>query len=893
MSGDLGAGAREEELANASTAPPDRLLSARSGFASKGARPEDDGAAVAHVAVATVQDADVPSERSTPMEQTVVPVLGQFSDEAFERKRVKIDSARSTGSSVARHASEPHFNRRSLPGLMSLPDGSGTARSMSPSQEISADGLTPQYLDMRIAKIRGIVDWRINDMSRVMRQTEDAWTEQLENERKTRQDSVAAVRQLAETQKLILESGISHESSRVDSVVNSIASILSEIKALSEVAAQTGDEIQKHKDRMDSTVGTHQLDLLEKRLQCEIDVHKATLSQAVSKERLRIDTLRTEVEQSPSIRQRLPDGPSLDTADTGFFPVVGQEAFMIKIGSVQTEHAGRLQAIEEALVRRQSQDQEFDKHIQGIAAEFAAQREALERAQLNFLRTEAAAKQDHECLEMLRLKSEALSSNSSSTVSTELDARIAGLMEKFDKHAEEVAAVKHDVKTWETLLTDYVVQGKERSDELSKQLESLRLQPMLSSLDYQPAEASAARSQDGSEPLASAEALQAMLETRFGQLTTRIDGEQVERKRMQTSLSDLQTMQYNNGQELNALRAQLQTVSDRVRESSDRLDTESQEVRDALTAMEREVKEVEGALYQTASAQDTGARMKSLAVSLEEQVNGMMSLLKHEEHQRKEAFDAVRHDVDRVPAMIWDTVSGEMGRIDTVSKQLEEVVPRVQALESELAERMTEILGITEIVGILERDRNTTKGIHKDREESIAQQLGHLKAQQDLLFQPALSTGPQVRELGQRCERLQATVERLEMTSSEAMALIERTMSESESSLRDHVAKERQRLDIVFPEVQALRSEVQEMKTQQLRQRLELQDSVNGQMPQHNSASQHTSALSLSSLITSVTKEREQIDARCRELEKIKCSGDDVPQLEDLQPSGTRQDLDL
>merc|ERR1740130_22586 len=82
------------------------------------------------------------------------------------------------------------FRPSSMPALpypVTTSSPSGQARSNMPSSEV----------DTKISKIRSLVDWRINDISKVLRQAEDEWAQKLEEERLKRQESFESVQGLA------------------------------------------------------------------------------------------------------------------------------------------------------------------------------------------------------------------------------------------------------------------------------------------------------------------------------------------------------------------------------------------------------------------------------------------------------------------------------------------------------------------------------------------------------------------------------------------------------------------------------------------------------------------------------------------------------------------------
>merc|ERR1719281_1854542 len=97
-----------------------------------------------------------------------------------------------------------------------------------------------QSLDMKISKIRSLVDWRVNDLSRVLRQTEETWSEQIDGERRSRQESVDVIQGLI----VMLDERLKSESTRVEAVLQDFTNFQVEHKVLTDVTAETGDEVQ-------------------------------------------------------------------------------------------------------------------------------------------------------------------------------------------------------------------------------------------------------------------------------------------------------------------------------------------------------------------------------------------------------------------------------------------------------------------------------------------------------------------------------------------------------------------------------------------------------------------------------------------------------------------------
>lgn len=723
------------------------------------------------------------------LEQTVVPALGQFpgsspsglSEEDALRKQVKFavpsstsprlqDGALQRRLSSGRKQSPTRASDQgalSLPGLLTLPED-GPEGGMSTSDAAMVAGLgVDQYLDMRIAKIRGIVDWRINDVSRVIQHAEDAMTQQLENERRTRQDSVAAVRQLAETQKLIIEASVDQQKSRIDSVMESMETCLSEVKNLSSITGKNCDDIMlmqtMHNERVQNQAGafsTQQMELLEKRLQCEIDVHKAAMSQTVAKERQRIDALCGDLENRRA--------PAVQASSSTSLSSTSQDS-ILRLGSVQADHTGRLDSIEQTL-----------RSVQ-------VQADAMHRLQQSLSRLEVTSKFDHDTLERLSQRADRfdlaegtkLESQDRSSIGSS-DERIAGLASKLGKHDDMIEGVKRDMKMWESLLTDYVMQAKERADRISMDIEKMKSgQPALALSETQ-------RSLTSSP---STEALEATLEGRLVQLTTRLDSEQGERRdavrRLQNSLNDLQTMQHNNAQEIGTFRSQLQLIPDRCREISQRLDDEVRDRGDAMSSLKQEMSGLQ-VLLKSATPNDSSrldalvddiSVSKSLERVLGERMDLIDAKLKQEENQRQDAFEALRRDLERIPSVVWETISAEKGRIDRIDDLLQKVASKGQSCET-------------------------------DRIDNLTGQLDTLKQQQSLLLEPALAAGPQVRQIGERYDKMQESIQKLEtehQIRENAFALIERTMGQSEAALQNSVVEERKRIDRLAFDVQGLR----------------------------------------------------------------------------------------
>jgi len=139
--------------------------------------------------------------------------------------------------------------------------------------------------------------------------------------------------------------------------------------------------------------------------------------------------------------------------------------------------------------------------------------------------------------------------------------------------------------------------------------------------------------------------------------------------------------------------------------------------------------------------------------------------------------------------------------------------------------------------------------------DALTGQLDVLKQQQNLLLEPALAAGPQVRQIGERYDKIQESIQKLEtehQIREDAFALIEKTMGQSEAALRESVVQERRRIDTLAPEVQALRVDLQGLRGA-------LERISPGSSPPEQ-------PMNYQSLVNSVAKEREQIDARLREI---------------------------
>jgi hypothetical protein len=368
--------------------------------------------------------------------------------------------------------------------------------SLSLSGEEAAEGPTLQYLDMRIAKLRGIIDWRIDDITRVMQQNEDAWANELEKERRARQESLSAVRQLAETQKLILESGISHERSRIDSLVSGVAGCCCELEHMREC--------------IQNVVATHMtqdLELLEKRLQCEMDTHKATLSHTVSKRLEAIEDISRSrkggTEESLSHNIKAITVEDVDARIVAFMerydPRGCEEVFQQAEAMETRDNHGR--------------EEMLDQRIRDIVSE------ALERC-------ESEGRQ------------ETLDHRINCTVAEAVSNRSAEFAEKFGMVLSTMKTMRMDINVWEDVLSDYALQGEQRANSIMQDIEELQRSRQVPVL------------QDG----ACAEGLGT------ARMESEIENEKAERKRMQSQFNDLHVMQHNNCHELALLRSQVDSL---------------------------------------------------------------------------------------------------------------------------------------------------------------------------------------------------------------------------------------------------------------------------------------------------------------------------------------------
>merc|ERR1719223_288241 len=80
------------------------------------------------------------------------------------------------------------------------------------------------------------------------------------------------------------------------------------------------------------------------------------------------------------------------------------------------------------------------------------------------------------------------------------------------------------------------------------------------------------------------------------------------------------------------------------------------------------------AKQQAESVADSLAEVKQSNVLLADQLSEV-------DAGRKEAFDCLQQDLTHLPAVIWDSMSEERERLISLSKEFDDIVPKVDALE--------------------------------------------------------------------------------------------------------------------------------------------------------------------------------------------------------------------
>lgn len=542
-----------------------------------------------------------------------------------------------------------------------------------------------QQLDVKISKIRRLVDWRINDLSRVLSHTEDAWSQQLDGERRSRQESVDAVQRLTETTHLMVDTSLSAEKSRLDVALRDLTDCQVQLKVLSQVTAEVGDDVKSIRKDMDGLMDevrvatqTAQSERKQREesiaaLAHDISLHKASMSQTSATQRSLIDELRLSVdrlEMSP-IKERIAqplqkiEEDEEHTDALPYIPPRSTEHF----DAVQREHSERLELLLRSMEGlRQQQEKFVDMSLQQAREEWSTWLDA-EKLQ----RTEASAslKQEFAALECFM-------------------ENIAVLVDNLGRDVDEVLTKQRGGKT----------------------------------LPASPQFGQSASPQFGS-PLPSAEILEATREGHLSQIASRLDIEQSERRdalrTFQKNLHDLQSVQTAYGEELSSLKNQLHMPI------TQRIDDELRDVRDAMSGLDRDMKAYEVTLRTaTAEAKD---QIHSIACGLDEVRESKTRIeerLNEVDCQQKESFECLQQDLQNLPAVCWDSMEEERERLLVLSKELDELTPkvddvisRVEAFEGVLVDKI---------------DLNSARSdIPPKNFEAIAQQLSAMREDVDAI----------------------------------------------------------------------------------------------------------------------------------------------------------------
>lgn len=655
--------------------------------------------------------------------------------------------------SVSTAAPGPSY---SLPGDLTLgnmsmeTDPEGVRSPDEKSADLAAGVPADQYIDVRISKLRDVVDWRINDLSRVLQHAEELWGQQLEAERQNRQDAVVSVQRLTETQKLIVDANLATESSRVDEAVRNITNCQLELKVLSEVMAEVGDDVKAMREAqstyMAEVMGAKQSadqeslsrEEIAVALKCDIDLFKATLSQTVAKERSRIDTLHQRLDASQNFPAPLGEDSTIERSDL-------LRSDMDYLDAAMKEHADRLQSMnqevvslsqqQETLFRGSLQDQQrvevFEQYFKDVVARFEADGcehgVVLERVQADVRQLEANVaearanmKRESDRLEAVNQKVDALpcdgthSASSSPTRPIQSAYRVStgnsksnhvyDLADKIEAEQLErktaVASMTRDIEQWESLLAGFVSQSRERTDMLSQKFEELRCEQR-SVLPRSPP------SPQFGELAPSPSRLDASIEHRISDIIGRLHAEESDRKEairgIQRNISDLQTTHLYTERELG-------TISE---DSGKHMENELHEVKNSVASLELEVRkqeyavqsavdqvkgrmdcitgDVEETIQGLRKLQDTGSPVMSLKSMFEERLKQVDDRLEVEQCQRRESQESMLRDVTNLPSVIWDSISSDRERLDLVGKTLDAVSQKFNSFEAELVDSITEV----------------------------------------------------------------------------------------------------------------------------------------------------------------------------------------------------------
>lgn len=515
-------------------------------------------------------------------------------------------------------------------------------------------------VDTKISKIRSLVDWRINDISKVLRQAEDEWAQKLEEERLKRQESFESVQGLAETTKLMFDVSLSTESSRIDAFRGDLTKCQLELMECSEMMHDMTDDVEFIKKGMEECLEeVKQLKAaaeLERQsreegmltFSSDIHHHKVAISQVASTQRALVNELHERVDRldmNPMSTQLLRKSDEADGPETLQTPQLIETLTCTKhrmeqFDAVQKEHSERLKLLLQALEGLRQQDTSVKVSLRQAKKECAALIEA-----------------------------------------------------EQTERRESLSTLRQDVNSWEYLLTNFV----ERADNCDKALANVNTQQQKKTVEILESEPTSPHFGEASP---SAAVLDATRDGRITQLISRFDAEQSERKdavkMMQTQLNDMQTIQKNNSQELGTLRLQLSNNQSR---SSSNRDNDLRDVQDAMSGLERDMKAQQVTL-QTKMAQatdltgsitgdldETKRELRRLGDSLFQVMsfNTMLSdRIKEVDAQGKDAFESLRKDVTSLPALLWESASKDRERLDSLASKFDELVipdetPRIEA----------------------------------------------------------------------------------------------------------------------------------------------------------------------------------------------------------------------
>jgi len=451
--------------------------------------------------------------------------------------------------------------------------------------------------------------------------------------------------------------------------------------------------------------------------------------------------------------------------------------------------------------------------------------------------------------------------------------------------------MQSDISQLESLFSSFVMQSRQRADSMAQRLDEMscrvdnvltqtQTQHRVSSSPPSPCFGEAAPSGElqqlmspqfgGSAPSAaiqspqfggtapSAAMQEATLEGRVAQIASQLDAEQAERRdalrRLQINLADMQSMQHNNGQEMGALRLQLQTLPERENELRD--------IRDAISGMDRNIN-AQDATLQTTLAQAQGRadtlatdfeatqlvlknllqestsssklnamleeRMQEFNVkldfeqrqrqdacqsvqrdvgestsssefnaALEETLKDFNNRLDSEQRQRQEACESIKRDVGNFPATMYEALSSERDRLENLVKEFDKLVPTVNSLEGLLMD------GIQDVVGRLEAETLERKGDIHAAQCRIVSETEKLHEIARLLSMNGAPSSDGVHRTTSICDEAFASIKR----DVEATAASQEEVGRLQGLFREAIADERERLDAVSQLVGTMRCDV-------------------------------------------------------------------------------------